>query len=916
MLIVQISCAQFSNYNYFKKVTINSSQISGSSEISPFTAYFSFSHNDLRSVSNGGHVESTNGYDIVFSNDFCGQIHHEIESYDPATGELSGWVQIPTISAIKDTSIYIIYGNPSISSSQENTSAWNSEYLSVWHLENTLDATANSHDFNMTKGTPQNTTGKVGGAKLFDGNGDYYTDSDGENYIDGLTEYTFSIWLKPQSNSVNAGVFFGGNRNQNMDRYFSLRYDQTGSNCSGTNVIKHGINRGSTKYTGESNSNIQTINWQHVVVSWQAGSPLDLHVNGNPVGFNCFNGSTFNNAINQTKRFILGASSQSDWDGKIDEAHFLNVKKSDDWIATYYNNQNDPSTFMTLGSEQEIQNFSTASSGNWSAGSTWSGGIAPNSAGAIVTINHDINVDGDFKTSSVTVNSGNTINVNNSQSLIVQCGIDNSGSLTVENNGALVQYSESDLNTGSGNYTYKREGISNMSYFNSWSSPVQNQQIAGSGGVFQGSNPCDMLYFDAASQSWKYDFPDGYSTTCKGNSVTFNSNNVISGGDNMINTGEGYFIAGDSVNPVRIFEGQVHNGPISVGVLNPNVSPGGSWDGKNWNLIGNPYPSAIYIEAFREANSSILDSNSAVYLWDNQSASYNQSDYVTVNNSGFINSNDQTYSTPPTSISAGQGFMVAASQDGNVTFDNSMRVVGDNDRFYKNSNGQGSFPKFWVRVTHPNDVRNDVLIAFNENATDGLDPDYDAPKNSAQNYITVGTLMSGDDSTKYAIQGLSKSSLYEELSIPLSVEGDSSGTYRFELFSTKGNIDQPVYLYDKKDDVKYNLTSSQAEVELDKNQDQFRFVIQLDGQAPPLSSNKELQSNSSEKVNVFVTEEFIKLQADKQKNFSQIQLYNLQGKNISFVRNANKIETPEVTGVYLLKYNSHGNTITEKLLIP
>jgi len=42
------------------------------------------------------------------------------------------------------------------------------------------------------------------------------------------------------------------------------------------------------------------------------------------------------------------------WDGKIDEFRIYNGMLSAGWISTEYNNQNDPASFYTVGT-QEMQ---------------------------------------------------------------------------------------------------------------------------------------------------------------------------------------------------------------------------------------------------------------------------------------------------------------------------------------------------------------------------------------------------------------------------------------------------------------------------------------------------------------------------------------------------------------------------------
>ena len=104
-------------YSYGKKITIDNTKVSGSSSLTDFPVLISFTDNNLRSTSNSGNVHSSNGYDITFKNNSGTTVlSHEIEKYDPTTGELIAWVKVPSLSATTDTEINMYYGNPCISS--------------------------------------------------------------------------------------------------------------------------------------------------------------------------------------------------------------------------------------------------------------------------------------------------------------------------------------------------------------------------------------------------------------------------------------------------------------------------------------------------------------------------------------------------------------------------------------------------------------------------------------------------------------------------------------------------------------------------------------------------------------------------------------------------------------------------------
>ncbi|MDD3191035.1 MAG: DUF2341 domain-containing protein, partial [Candidatus Pacebacteria bacterium] len=107
-------------YSYRKEITIDHTKVSNTDQ-SNFPILVSLNDTSLKTIANDGKVQNSNGYDIIFSSqDGDTKLDHEIESYAPTTGTIVMWVKIPLLSASEDTVIYIYYGNPDISTSQED----------------------------------------------------------------------------------------------------------------------------------------------------------------------------------------------------------------------------------------------------------------------------------------------------------------------------------------------------------------------------------------------------------------------------------------------------------------------------------------------------------------------------------------------------------------------------------------------------------------------------------------------------------------------------------------------------------------------------------------------------------------------------------------------------------------------------
>ncbi|MFK8045559.1 MAG: DUF2341 domain-containing protein [Crocinitomicaceae bacterium] len=147
--------AQPPGYNFGKQLFINSSEVSGSTNLLDFVMLVNFTDADLRTTANGGNVQNTNGYDIVFTLGDCSTLlDHQIEEYNPVTGEYIAWVKIPTLFATSNTNIHMYCGNSAVATDPPTTSVWGAEYAAVWNMNQSpagtspqlTDYTSNTND--------------------------------------------------------------------------------------------------------------------------------------------------------------------------------------------------------------------------------------------------------------------------------------------------------------------------------------------------------------------------------------------------------------------------------------------------------------------------------------------------------------------------------------------------------------------------------------------------------------------------------------------------------------------------------------------------------------------------------------------------------------------------------------------------
>lgn len=300
----------------------------------------------------------SNGNDILFtSSDGSTKLAHEIEIYTSATGRLTAWVKVPTLSSTVDTVIYMYYGNASATNQQDVAPAkalvWSNGYVAVWHLgdgDSTAanfykDSTSNHYDgtLNDSTGNTVMDSGQIGNAVDFFGDAAYiYTNTGSISFAS--PPFTVSQWFKTSENTLGCLV----------DKYYSdfnINYS-TALNAYPTgsgefySYLWDGFETPAT-YDGNYNNNL----WHYGVMRVTAAS-LESFVDGDLVA-SAWHNDNFPTQSNPTTFGYCGWGGGS-LNGLIDEIRISSSGYTPDWIKTEYNNQSATSTFYTIGGSPEI----------------------------------------------------------------------------------------------------------------------------------------------------------------------------------------------------------------------------------------------------------------------------------------------------------------------------------------------------------------------------------------------------------------------------------------------------------------------------------------------------------------------------------------------------------------------------------
>ena len=324
-------------WGYRKSITIDHTKVTGTQTNFPVLINLA-SDNDLKSGA------MTNGNDILFtSSNGITKLSHQIETYTSSTGALVAWVNVPYVDSTTDTTLYMYYNYSSASNQQNMNGVWDASYKAVWHLNEAgtgtrYDSTSNANNANpMNYNGDEAATGKIDGADHLDGTNNYLISSLNIG-ITGNAVRTISFWANLDNTARNGMIVWGANTlNQEYgasvrnNHYFMWGYGQ--ANDWDTNITP------------------ATASW-HYNVLIHDGTTARWYVDGAQLGTGFTHTYATTDAVVNIGREVDGTTI-SYMSGTIDEVRISNSARSVAWITTEYNNQNDPSSFYSVGSPEK-----------------------------------------------------------------------------------------------------------------------------------------------------------------------------------------------------------------------------------------------------------------------------------------------------------------------------------------------------------------------------------------------------------------------------------------------------------------------------------------------------------------------------------------------------------------------------------
>jgi len=363
------------------------------------------------------------------------------------------------------------------------------------------------------------------------------------------------------------------------------------------------------------------------------------------------------------------------------------------------------------------------------------------------------------------------------------------------------------------------------------------------------------------------------------------------------------------------FTGTANNGNKTVTVVNNTSNPGSR---TSYNLLANPYPSAINVDKFLLENTAI---DGAVYLWTASTSSgssssvtsYTQADYAVYNAAGEVSPNA---STPKIAgkIASGQGFMVKSLVNtGTVTFTNCMRLNEGNNNFFRIGNTSQDDAKDRFKLTMTSEgIYSQILIAYIEGATVGYDRLYDASRNSSSTSQLYSIIE--PEAMKLAINGRPLFFDTDAVQLGVSQTTTDAHTYTINIDEKEGKFntgEATAYLHDKALQVYHDFANGPYTFITNELVANNRFEVVYRNGALSNPDFKNATVNAVIKNQTFTVTSSL--------GMNEIEVYDIAGRKIISYNAGNEKNVSKAfyhaDGVYIAKIKLENGTVATQKLI-
>lgn len=343
--------------------------------------------------------------------------------------------------------------------------------------------------------------------------------------------------------------------------------------------------------------------------------------------------------------------------------------------------------------------------------------------------------------------------------------------------------------------------------------------------------------------------------------------------------------------------GQLNSGDLSPNFTGTDTNGGGIGDGEGWNLIGNPYPSAIDVGTENDPVAGYIWTNidSTIYAWNGTSwSSFNMAGNGTGVNGG-------TRYLPSL-----QGFFLKANTTvPSFSFSNSGRLHSSQSNYKSSINDD-----LQIKLTvNGNGFSDEMIVRAINSASYLFDSKYDAYKlpgidEVPQLYTKAGT---------YSLSINTLPEFTEETIVPVCIEVGNSGIYNIKANDFDiSEIGLNVYIEDIKEEFTFMLDANTVyEFSSSPIEDEHRFNLIFKN----ANNNEDINSST---INIFSFDNLVQIRKEIGIS-SDTYVYDIMGRevarDINNMENKIELQITNGTGYYVVKVITKNELETKKVFI-
>ncbi|MFC4635547.1 M36 family metallopeptidase [Dokdonia ponticola] len=572
----------------------------------------------------------------------------------------------------------------------------------------------------------------------------------------------------------------------------------------------------------------------------------------------------------------------------------------------------------------------------FSAGS-WDNSVPTGTSMAIIDDTYDTAVLGDITACSCQINSTETVTVRAGDFMNIAGNITVNGTLIVEHEGSVVQIDENAQTINNGSISVaKMTPLIDDRNFVAMSSPVSAEardRVYGNSRAVFSIIPSNFVPYAIDPVAFP-EFVDAENFLDDNNDYLA----PVTGSTALPAPGIGQLVfpqpapnVGDGAYTLTYTQDATHPGTLNSGTITVPINYNGPATINNYNILGNPYASAIDVTAFITANDAV----SAVYYWDHitnptsdlpgaGTSNFSMND-ISMRNAlmGVAAVNGGT--APSQFMASGQGFGIKAEQaemmnNTPVVFTNTMRVTGNNDGF-RNSESEEVDPseKLWLNLTTSayDEAISQVGVGFTDQATAAFDPGYDTKRLGT--FLSLFTNLEGE---YLAIQG--REAFHNEMEIPLgfstTVEEEAIYTINIDRFEGLHLETAPVYLVDHVLNTVTNLKETSYSFTATKGIQPDRFIIVFKEREVLSTDDGIIKENE---ITLFPnpTSHTVTLGYVGSKQLQKVMISNINGQYVQQMKvtGFNQSQSFDVqklsTGIYFMQVIFEDQIVVKKLIV-